>query len=68
MFITNQKIFEDINFRNKLINYTHSNKFKEVLSFNKNNFASEFIEKLNKLKIITDKEIQVEQITIPKIN
>lgn len=68
MFITNEKIFEDINFRNKLINFTRSTKFKEVLSFNKNNFASEFIEKLNKLKIITDEEIQVEQITIPKIN
>jgi len=36
MFITNEKIFEDINFRNKLINFTRSAKFKEVLSFNKN--------------------------------
>lgn len=68
MFITNPGIFEDINFRNKIINFTRSHKFKEVLSFNKNDFSSEFIEKLNKLTIINNKDIQVEQITIPQIN
>lgn len=67
MFITNPNIFEDLNFRNKIINYTRSNKFKEVLSYNKNNFSSEFINKLNELKIINTNEIQVEQITIPSL-
>lgn len=68
MFITNENIFEDLNFRNKIINYTRSNKFKEVLSYNKNNFSDEFINKLNELKIINYDEIQVEQIAIPSLN
>lgn len=68
MFITNPDIFEDLNFRNKIINYTRSHKFKEVLSYNKNNFSSAFINKLNELKIINYNEIQVEQITIPKLH
>jgi hypothetical protein len=67
MFITNPNIFEDLNFRNKIINYTRSNKFKKVLSYNKNNFSIDFINKLNELKIIDTNEIQVEQITIPSL-
>jgi hypothetical protein len=68
MFITNSDIFEDLNFRNKIINYTRSSKFKEVLSYNKNNFSEEFINKLNELKIINTNEMEVEQITIPTLN
>jgi len=68
MFITNPDIFEDLNFRNKIINYTRSTKLKEVLSYNKNNFSSSFINKLNDLKIINYNDMQVEQITIPNLH
>ena len=68
MFIINENIFKDINFRNRLINYTNSKKFKRVLAYNKNNYSSAFLKKMNELQIIIDKEIEVENISIPKIN
>ena len=67
MFITNDHIFEDVNFRNKIINYTRSQKFKKVLSYNKNSFSAEFINRLDKLKIINAEDIQVEHVVIPTL-
>ena len=68
MFIINNNIFEDIYFKNSILNFTRSNKFKEVFSFNQNNYSHEFTEKLNSLKIITYNEIKIENIPIPKFN
>ena len=68
MFIINENIFTDLNFRNRIINYTNSKKFRRVLAYNKNNYSNEFLIKMNELKIITNSEIEVENISIPKIN
>jgi len=65
MFIINENIFQDLNFRNRLINYTHSKKFRRVLAYNKNNYSQNFIKKMNELNIITFDDIKVENITIP---
>jgi hypothetical protein len=65
MFIINENIFQDLNFRNRIINYTHSKKFRRVLAYNKNNYSYAFLKKMNELKIITTEDIQVENITIP---
>jgi len=67
MFIINENIFEDLNFRNRIINYTNSAKFRKVLAYNKNNYSNEFLKKMDYLKIITSDEIEVENIPIPKI-
>ena len=68
MFITNEHIFEDISFKNKITNYTRSEKFKKVLAFNKNDFPSVFIQTLDKLQIIIHKDLQIEEISIPKLH
>jgi hypothetical protein len=67
MFIINENIFQDLNFRNRIINYTNSVKFRRVLAYNKNNYSNAFLIKMNDLKIITNDEIEVENISIPKI-
>lgn len=68
IFIMNNNIFEDLNFRNRIINYTRSQKFKNVLAYNKNSFTYNFIKKLLDLQLIYVKDIEVENISIPKIN
>ena len=68
IFIVNPNIFQDINFRNRIINYTNSSKFKKVLSYNKNNYSVNFIKKLDELHIIKFDDIEVENIPIPKLN
>lgn len=68
MFIINENIFKDLNFRNRIINYTNSKKFRRVLAYNKNNYSSAFLQKMDDLKIIIDRDIEVENISIPKIN
>ena len=65
MFIINENIFQDLNFRNRIINYTHSKKFRRVLAYNKNNYSYAFLKKMNELKIITPGDIEVDNITIP---
>jgi hypothetical protein len=67
MFIINENIFQDLNFRNRIINYTNSKKFRRVLAYNKNNYSNDFLIKMNELKIITSPDIAVENISIPKI-
>lgn len=66
IFITNPEIFEDINFRNKLINYLRSKKFKTVMSFTRNNYSPEFIKLLNDQNFILSSELSVETINVPK--
>jgi hypothetical protein len=68
MFIINENIFQDLNFRNRIINYTNSKKFRRVLAYNKNNYSNAFLKKMNDLKIITSTDIEVENISIPKIS
>lgn len=68
MFIINENIFKDLNFRNRIINYTNSKKFRRVLAYNKNNYSYAFLKKMNDLKIIVNTDIEVENISIPKIN
>jgi hypothetical protein len=68
MFIINKNIFTDLNFRNRIINYTSSKKFKRVLAYNKNNYSSAFLQKMEDLKIIINRDIEVENIPIPKLN
>ena len=67
MFIINENIFKDLNFRNRIINYTNSKKFRRVLAYNKNNYSNAFLKKMNELKIIVSTDIEVENISIPKI-
>ena len=67
MFIINEDIFKDLNFRNRIINYTNSKKFRRVLAYNKNNYSNAFLKKMNELKIIVSTDIEVENISIPKI-
>lgn len=67
IYITNTEIFEDLNFRNKIMNYLRSNKFKQVLSYTKNNYSPKFIRLLNDQSFITDNELRVESIDIPSI-
>jgi hypothetical protein len=67
MFIINENIFTDLNFRNRIINYTNSKKFRRVLAYNKNNYSNAFLIKMNELKIISSSDIEVENISIPKI-
>lgn len=66
MFIINENIFQDLNFRNRIINYTNSKKFRRVLAYNKNNYSDAFLKKMDELKIITSNDIEVENISIPK--
>ena len=68
IFITNPDIYYDINFNNKIINYTNSNKFKKVFSYIKNNYSPSFIKLLNDQQIIKNSDIYVETINIPKLN
>jgi len=68
MFIINENIFQDLNFRNRIINYTNSKKFRRVLAYNKNNYSYAFLKKMDDLKIISETDIEVENISIPKIN
>jgi hypothetical protein len=68
MFIINENIFKDLNFRNRIINYTNSKKLKHVLSYNRNNYSQQFLNKMLELKIINNDEIQVENIPVPKLN
>ena len=68
MFIINENIFKDLNFRNRIVNYTNSKKFRRVLAYNKNNYSYAFLKKMNDLKIIVSTDIEVENISIPKIN
>jgi hypothetical protein len=65
IYITNPEIFEDLNFRNKIINYLKSEKFKKVLSYTKNNYSPDFINLLNEQDFINTNELQVETIDIP---
>jgi len=67
MFIINEDIFQDLNFRNRIINYTNSKKFRRVLAYNKNNYSNDFLKKMSELKIIVSSDIEVENISIPKI-
>ena len=67
MFIINEDIFKDLNFRNRIINYTNSKKFRRVLAYNKNNYSNAFLKKMSELKIIISSDIEVENISIPKI-
>jgi hypothetical protein len=67
MFIINENIFKDLNFRNRIINYTNSKKFRRVLAYNKNNYSNDFLKKMSELKIIDSSDIEVENISIPKI-
>lgn len=68
MFIINENIFQDVNFRNRIINYTNSKKFRRVLAYNKNNYSHSFLKKMINLKIIDSTDIEVENLPIPKIN
>ena len=68
IFITNPEIYYDINFKNKIIDYTKSNKFKNVFSYIKNNYSPSFIKLLNDQQIIKNSDIYVESINIPKLN
>ena len=67
IFIVHPEIFTKVYFRNKILNYTNSNKFKKVFAYNKGNYSENFIRFLDEQKIISDKELHVESIYIPKV-
>jgi hypothetical protein len=67
MYIANHSIFEDTTFRNRILNFTNSNKFRKTLAYNKNNFSHDFIEQLFDSRIIHRDQLDVEEISIPKI-
>lgn len=68
MYYTYPEVFNDVAFRNKILMYTSSSKFRTVLSYMKNNYSSDFIEELDRLDIIKTKYIQVENIEIPVVD
>lgn len=68
MYYTYPEVFNDVAFRNKILLYTSSSKFRTVLSYMKNNYSSDFIEELDKLDIIKTKYIQVQNIEIPIVD
>ena len=62
MFIIDNNIFENLQFRNKIITFINSEKFKYVLARKKRDFPPEFIDKLLSKKIVLPKDLQVENI------
>jgi len=65
MYIINPEIFDDLNIRNRILCFINSKKFKKILSQIKNNYSYHFINKLLEEQIITNKEIDVENVNIP---
>ena len=62
MFIIDNSIFENLQFRNKIINFIKSEKFKYVLARKKRDFPTEFVNKLISEKMVLPKDLQVENI------
>ena len=67
MYIINNNIFEDVDFRNRISNYLNSRKFKYIFARNKNNYSDRFIKYLLNLNFITEEELRVNSISIPSI-
>lgn len=67
VYISNITIFEDINFKSQLFNYTRSKKLKYILALNKNNYSHEFINTLTTNQLINVNDLIIENIGIPII-
>ena len=59
-------IFDDNNVKNKIVNYTKSNKFRQVWMYVKHNHTNDFVKKMEKSKLIVPPELY--QVSIPYIN
>jgi hypothetical protein len=67
IYIVDENIYQDIYVLNRISSYTKSKKLIKVLSFNKNKYDSKFIKKLNDLDLIKYSELEVENVSIPKV-
>ena len=64
MFIIDNDIFQNLQFRNRISSFVRSKKFVYVLSNNKGNYPSEFIKKLLDENLILPKDLQLENVNI----